>query len=194
MESGPTPPGAGAPGPVTPRGGPGAPQPPAAPPLAKPPADAATPGAAPAAKPEPVEERIDGLRAWIAQLDRRLGIRTWVGAVALVLALAAGIVGVVLAIDARDESATKADARALSEQIDAVQKEASSTAQRTVAQLNERVDALEQRMNTIASGQRTSDSKLSVVEDDINELRSQIAALERTANSGGSSLGGGGKP
>ena len=50
-----------------------------------------------ASPPQSTEEQIEGLRAWIAQVDRRLGVRSVAGGVAVVLALAAGIVGVVLA-------------------------------------------------------------------------------------------------
>ena len=39
-------------------------------------------------------------------------------------------------------------------------------------------------MNTIASDQRTGESELSVVQDDIDDLRSQIAGLESSGGSG----------
>src|SRR5688500_2241646 len=74
----------------------------------------------PAAKRKPSEdphERLDGLRAWLAQVDRKVGVRTYAGGAAVVLALAAGIVGVVLALSAKDESATKAEVEALREEI-----------------------------------------------------------------------------
>src|SRR5918996_3547537 len=38
-------------------------------------------------------ERIDGLRAWLAQVERKLGIRTYAFAAACVLALAGAAVG-----------------------------------------------------------------------------------------------------
>ena len=155
-------------------------------------------GAQPAtAKPvavEPVEERIEGLRAWIAQLDRKLSIRSFAGGAALVLALAAGIVGVVLALSAKDESATKDEVRSLRDQVEAVQEEASKAAEDDLATLTERLDALEGRINSIAGGQRTTESELSVVQDDIDDLRSQISDLKSSAaadtgGTGGSTQG-----
>ena len=82
-------------------------------------------------------EQISGLRAWIAQVDRKLGIRTYALGAAVVLALAAGIVGVVLAVGAKDDSATKDEVRALRDQVSSVSKEASQAAQDDVASLSE---------------------------------------------------------
>jgi uncharacterized protein HemX len=155
----------------------------------------------PATGPQPVvvretpEQQIDGLRAWVAQIDRRLGVRSIAGAVAIVLALAAGIVGVVLARDAKDHSATKAEVASLRDQVSASTKEASQATQDTIAELRDSIDALDSRVATIASGQRTSDSELEVAKSDIDELRGQISDLENQVNSLGSSgqnLGNGG--
>ncbi len=122
--------------------------------------------------PEPtVDERL-------ARLERRLGIRSLALGAAVVLALAAGIVGVVLALGAKDESATKDEVATLRDQVEAVQQEAAKAAEQDVATLTDRLDALEGRVNTIAGGQRTTESELSVVQDDIDELRDQVADLE----------------
>lgn len=141
------------------------------------------------ATPPPVEERLEGQRAWIAQLDRRLGVRSYAGAAAIVLALAAGIVGVVLALSAKDESATKAEVRSLRDQIETVQKEAADAAKQDVASLTDRIEALEGRVNTIAADQRTAESELKVVQDDIEELRGQISDLNSSPAGGSAGSG-----
>jgi polyhydroxyalkanoate synthesis regulator phasin len=140
-------------------------------------------GAQPVVRPETVEEQVDGLRAWVAQLDRRLGIRTIALTIAVVLALAAGIVGVVLAQDAKDNGATKGEVASLRDQVNASTKEASQSTQDTIDELNNRIDALETRVATIASTQRTSGSELDVAKDDIDELRGQITDLQNEVNS-----------
>lgn len=139
-------------------------------------------GSQPAAQPQTTEQQIEGLRAWLAQLDRRLGVRTLAGGAALVLALAAGIVGVVLANSAKEDSATKDEVSALREEIGSVGRQASRAAEDDVATLSDRIDALESRVSTIASSQRTSDSEVEVAQDDIDELRDQIADLEGAVN------------
>ena len=126
----------------------------------------------------------------LERLERRVSIRTLALGAAVVLALAAGIVGVVLALQAKDESATKAEVRALRDQVEAVQQETAKATEQNVATLNDRLDALEGRVNTIAGNQRTAESELSVVQDDIDELRSQISDLQSTGAAAGDTEGG----
>ncbi len=124
------------------------------------------------------QEQLDGLRAWVAQIDRRLGVRSIAGGLALVLALAAGIVGVVLAKQAQDDSATKAEVRTLSERVSANTEETTQAVKDEITALNDRLDGLESRVSTLAADQRTSGSEINVVQDDIDELRGQITDLQ----------------
>jgi uncharacterized protein HemX len=128
------------------------------------------------------EQRIEGVRAWVAQIDRKLGIRTYAGAAAIVLALAAGIVGGVLAVTAKDESATKEEVTELRNEVETGQREATEATEDEVASVLERLDALESRVSSLASSQRTSESELQVAQDDIDELRNQVA---NARNNGG---------
>ncbi len=68
----------------------------------------------------------------------------------MVLALAAGIVGVVLALSAKDEGATKDEVRALRDQVEVVQEETSKATEEDVGTLTDRLDELEGRVTTIA--------------------------------------------
>src|SRR5919201_7117576 len=81
----------------------GAAQPPGA---ARPPG---TPAATAAPTPAPADphQRIDGLRAWLAQVDRKLGVRTYIGAAIAVLALAAAVAALVLVVLLKRDAATK---------------------------------------------------------------------------------------
>lgn len=157
------------------------------------PAAGPTTGSQPTAAPQTTDEQIEGLRAWIAQIDRKLGVRSFAGGAAVVLALAAGIVGVVLAMSAKDESATKTEVKSLRDQVSATTQQASQAAENDLSELGDRIDALESRVSTIASSQRTSDSELQVAQDDIDELRGQITDLETEVSaidtSGQSNLG-----
>src|ERR671910_2336913 len=78
------PPGGPKPAPGPQQGQPGGPQ--------RPPQPAA--GKPPSVDPH---ERIDGLRSWLAQVERRVALRTYIGAAIGVLALAAGGAGIFLA-------------------------------------------------------------------------------------------------
>jgi uncharacterized protein HemX len=151
------------------------------------------PPAAATPQPEPAqktvsgtpEERIDGLRAWIAQVDRTVGVRSYAGGAAIVLALAAGIVGVVLALSAKDESATKDELRELRDQVADVSQEASAAAEEQVGTLTDRVAALEDQVSSLSGDKTTIERELEVVQDDIDDLRNQISDLESAPPSQG---------
>ena len=151
------------------------------------------------AKPQPTpaprqssdpHERIDGLRAWLAAVDRKLGVRSYAGGAAVVLALAAGIIGVVLALSAKDESATKGEVREVREQLVAVEQEASSAAEEEVNALTDRVEALEEQLSDANGDQTTLERELEVVQDDIDDLRTQISDLNQSGGGSGSGSSG----
>lgn len=60
---------------------------------------------------------LDGLRAWIGELERKLGARTRIGLVLVALAVGAGGAGIYLALDAADNSVSKDDLQAAQEQL-----------------------------------------------------------------------------
>jgi uncharacterized protein HemX len=135
------------------------------------------------------QARIDGLRAWIARVDRKLSVRSYAGGAAIVLALAAGIVGVVLALSAKDESATKDELRELRDQVAEVSQEASAAAEEQVGALADRVAALEDQVSSLSGDQTTIERELEVVQDDIDDLRNQISDLESSPPSQGGGRG-----
>ena len=74
-----------------------------------------------ASEPEDPQERIDGLRAWVADLDRKLGVRTYIGGALVVLALAAAGVALFLTLSLKQDAATKDDLNALRDQLSSVE-------------------------------------------------------------------------
>jgi len=125
-------------------------------------------------------ERIDGLRAWLAKVDRKLGVRTYAIGAASVLALAAAAVAIVLILQTRDDSATKADLSDLRGELGAVEESASEAAAEDIEPVSQRLDRLEDQVSSLRSNQRTGEDELSVVQDDIDDIRKQINALERS--------------
>jgi hypothetical protein len=71
---------------------------------------------------------LEGLRAWIAEVERKLAARTRVFLVLTVIAIGVGAAGVYLAIDARDNSVSKDDVRELQQQLEARIDEATGSA------------------------------------------------------------------
>ena len=124
-------------------------------------------------------EKLEGVHAWVAQLDRRLQTRFYALGAATVLALAAGIVAVVLALGVQDDSATKGQLEELRDQVDNATKSASDAAQDDVADLDERLSEIETQLESLRSDQGTTSKEISVVQDDIADLRDQIDAVEQ---------------
>jgi uncharacterized protein HemX len=148
-------------------------------------ATAPKPPATPEVPADP-QERIDGLRAWLAQVDRKLGVRTYLGAAIAVLALAAAAVALVLTLSLKQDTATEGDVESLRDQISAVEQSASQAAQEDVQGLDRRLTELEADVNRISTGQRTTRRELEVVQDDIKELRGQVSQSSSDGSSAGS--------
>jgi uncharacterized protein HemX len=137
------------------------------------------------AAPTPEATTLDGLRAWVAQLDRKIGTRFYALAAGTVLALAAGIVGIVLVLGVKEDSATNADLDKLRDEVAGVEKSASEAAQDDVAALGDRVTQLESQVQSLRSDQTATDQEISVVQDDIEDLRNDVSGLEASGNNGG---------
>ena len=133
-------------------------------------------------------QRIDGLRAWLAQVDRKVGIRTYALGAAAALALAAAIVAIVLALGLEEDSAKQEDLRDLREQIAAVERRAEAQAEQGAQSVTERINQLEADLSRLSDDQTRTADELSVVQDDISDLRNEVSQLD----SGGS--GGSGNP
>jgi hypothetical protein len=120
----------------------------------------------------------------LAQLERKLGTRTWAGAVLLVLSLATAIVALVIAFDARDSAATKDEVDQISAQLSGIAEDASKAGdlQKSVDALSGRLDSLEDEVAGLSGAGSDVDGRLGVVEDDIEDLRQQISGLEDAAS------------
>jgi uncharacterized protein HemX len=135
---------------------------------------------------------LEGLRAWVAQIDRKLGTRFYALGAATVLALAAGIVGIVLVLGVKEDSATDTDLDELREEVSGVEQSASEAAQEEVAALGDRVSQLESQIQSLRSDQTSTDQEISVLQDDIADLRDDVTALESQPPADSGSGDGGG--
>jgi len=128
--------------------------------------------------PRTPEEETLHLREAVAQLDRKLGSRFYALAAATVLALAAGIVGIVLALGVKEDSATKEGLKELRDEVAGVEQSASEAADDELAELGDRITEIETQLQGLRSGQDTTAQEISVLQDDVADLRDDIAALE----------------
>lgn len=127
-------------------------------------------------------EKLEGVHAWVAQLDRRLQTRFYALGAATVLALAAGIVAVVLALGVQNDSATKGQLEELRDQVDNATKSASDAAQDDLSDLDERLGAIESQLEALQADNSATNKEISVVQDDIEDLRDQVDQAQQTAD------------
>ncbi len=62
---------------------------------------------------------LEGLRAWIGEVERKLGMRTRVFLVLSVIALGGAGAAIYLAVDAREDSVRESDVQALQQKLEA---------------------------------------------------------------------------
>jgi Tfp pilus assembly protein PilO len=62
---------------------------------------------------------LDGLRAWIGEVERKLGMRTRVFLVLVAIAVGGAGAAIYLAIDARDTAVSESDVQELQQQLEA---------------------------------------------------------------------------
>ncbi|HSI81962.1 MAG TPA: hypothetical protein VK919_15080, partial [Solirubrobacterales bacterium] len=110
--------------------------------------------------------------------ERKLAIRTYALGAATVLALAAGIVAIVLLLGLREDSATNEDVEALNERIGLVQQEAESAVEAQLSEVAGEVETLQQRVSRLADEGTATDRDIQVLEGDLDDLREQLVDLE----------------
>lgn len=134
------------------------------------------PGEQPAA--DPVDERLE-------QIDRKVGVRSYAGGVAIVIALAGAIIAVALALGARDEGATKDELQELKAGVSQATEEATKANQEELSKLSDQVDQLSGSIDDLQGASATTDSEISGIQSDIDDLQGQISDLGSADNSGG---------
>jgi septal ring factor EnvC (AmiA/AmiB activator) len=133
-----------------------------------------------AQRPQPATpaQQIEELRAGLDDAERRLKVRTYAAMVVAVLGLAAGIVALILAMQAKDDAATESDLQDVREQIASLEEAAGQVTEEDLDTVTNRVSELEDEIETLREDKSSTQQRISVIEDDIQDLRDQIADLE----------------
>jgi chromosome segregation ATPase len=129
--------------------------------------------AKPAAKgtaPAPnMQERMEGLQGWMAEIERKQGRMTYFGAAAALLAVLAAGAALYLAITTKSDSATKSDVDDLSSQVDTLQGAVTKNNQETQKTLNDTVAGLQTSITQLTQKQAQDAANIAT-------LQSQVAA------------------
>jgi hypothetical protein len=85
---------------------------------------------------------LDGLRAWIGEVERKLGMRTRVFLALAVIAIAGAGAAIYLAIDTRDDAVSEGDVQALQQELETQIGTGGAGGAAALTQLEAEVDAL----------------------------------------------------
>ncbi len=130
--------------------------------------------------PEPnVQERMEGLQGWMAEIERKQGRMTYFGIAGIVIAILASGAAIYLGLNAKSDSASKGDFDELTKRIDALEAAATQNSKDTQAALNSSVSQLQQSISSLQKQQ-------SQISANIATLQSQAAsgALNKGAAAG----------
>jgi hypothetical protein len=120
--------------------------------------------------PEPnLEERMEGLQGWMAEIERKLGRITYFGIAGMLIAILAAGAALYVGLTTKSDSATKGDLDALTKRIDALEAAATKNSKDTQAALNSSVAQLQQSIAAVQKQQAANAAGLST-------LRSQASA------------------
>jgi hypothetical protein len=127
------------------------------------PAEAATAGKGKPPAPN-LEERMEGVQGWMAEIERKQGRMTYFGAAAAVLALAAAGVAIYLGMAAKSDSATKEDLDALEKKVDGLQQAVTQNTESTQKTLNQTVAGLQTSIDTLTKQQAQAQATITALQ------------------------------
>jgi septal ring factor EnvC (AmiA/AmiB activator) len=131
------------------------------------------------------------MRSWVAQLDRRLGIRTYIFGAMLLLSIAASVLAIVLAVDARDNSASDDDINSIEDQLATIAEQASggTEVQSELDSIDLRLSALEDQQSGTAAAGGIDEERIAAIEADIEELQNEVLGTGGAPSGAGGDTG-----
>jgi uncharacterized protein HemX len=126
---------------------------------------AATKGAGAAKAPDPnLQERMEGLQGWMAEIERRQGRMTYFGAAALLIAILAAGAALYFGLTTKSDSATKSDLDALTKKVDDLQAAATKNSKDTQNVLNASVAQLQQSIASLQKQQGQNSANIATLQ------------------------------
>jgi uncharacterized protein HemX len=117
--------------------------------------------------PEPnLQERMEGVQGWMAEIERKQGRLTYFGVSALVVAILASLAALYFGLAAKNDKASKSDVETLTKKVDALQAAATKNSKDTqnalnasAAQLQASIAALQRQQSQNAANIATLQSQ-----------------------------------
>jgi uncharacterized protein HemX len=115
--------------------------------------------------PEPnLQERMEGLQGWMAEIERKQGRLTYFGLAALVVAILASIAALYFGLAAKSDKASKTDVDALTKKVDALQAAATKNSKDTQNALNTSAAQLQASISAVQRQQAQNAASISTLQ------------------------------
>jgi uncharacterized coiled-coil protein SlyX len=138
---------------------------PTAPKEAAKPAPGKAAGATKGKTPDPnLQERMEGLQGWMAEIERRQGRITYFGLAGLAIAILAAGGALYVGLTAKSDSATKSDLDGLTKRIDSLETAAAKNSKDTQAALNASVAQLQQSIASLQKQQSQNSANIATLQ------------------------------
>jgi len=139
-------------------------------------------------KPAPnMQERMEGLQGWMAEIERKQGRMTYFGGAAALVAIAASAGALYLGITTKDDSATKEDVDEIQTQVEGIQQEVKQAVEKELKLTNDKIATLEQSVEDLKKKQAQD-------AEDIAALQNQSSSTQGGGAGGGAGAGANSNP
>jgi uncharacterized protein HemX len=133
------------------------------------PASATAAAGTKAKSPDPnLQERMEGLQGWMAEIERKQGRMTYFGLAGVVIAILAAGAALYVGLTAKSDSATKGDLDGLSKRIDTLEAAAAKNSKDTQAALNSSVAQLQQSIAAIQKQQSQNAASIATLQSQVS--------------------------
>jgi uncharacterized coiled-coil protein SlyX len=134
--------------------------------------------------PDPnLQERMEGLQGWMAEIERKQGRITYFGIAGILIALLVAGAALYFGLTTKSDSATNGDLDALTKRIDALEAAATKNSKDTQAALNSSVAQLQQSIAAVQKQQAANAASLSTLQS-----QASAAALGKGAQGAGTTV------
>jgi len=158
------------------------------------PPDASAPAGAAAPRPAPapdLQERMQGLQGWMAEIERKQARMTYFGGAAAILALATAAVALVIAITG--QQSTQDDVDELRRDVSGLQQSVKTATENQLRGVSESLGSIDERIEALKSAQQRDAATLRTLQNQVNSLQTAPPAGNRNAPGGGATTNGGGR-
>ena len=134
-------------------------------------------GQKPAAKPTGnIEDRMEGVQGWMAELEKRQERTSRVGGIALLLAILASGGALALGIINKQDAATTEDVDELTSKVNALGASVEKQTETQLKGINERLGSLERQLASLNERQRKTEADIATLRQNVNAAAADAAA------------------